>query len=167
MQMAQFECPKHWNPSVPFISGVGWTPFSDNWFSGAIRMVSPVWKCKSWKFIRTKVTQQDANDPVWMPQALRPLCLLHFLSWENSLFWLLALWGNKNGLPSMKVQKLNIYKNKSDSTGCKWPSLNAPGTEAPLSHPILKLGEFPFPLLALWGNKNWPPSMKVKKLEIF
>ena len=25
----------------------------------------------------------------------------------------------------------------------------------------------PFQLLALWGNKNWPPSMKVKKLKIF
>ena len=24
----------------------------------------------------------------------------------------------------------------------------------------------PFPLMALWGNKNWPSSMKVKKLEI-
>ena len=25
--------------------------------------------------------------------------------------------------------------------------------------------EIPFPLLALWGNKNWPTSMKVKKLK--
>ena len=24
-----------------------------------------------------------------------------------------------------------------------------------------------FPLLVLWGNRNWPPSMKVKKLETF
>ena len=24
-----------------------------------------------------------------------------------------------------------------------------------------------FPLLALWGNKNWPSSMKVKKMQIF
>ena len=24
-----------------------------------------------------------------------------------------------------------------------------------------------FPLLSLWGNKNWPPSMKVKKMENF
>ena len=22
-----------------------------------------------------------------------------------------------------------------------------------------------FPLLALWGNKDWPPSMKVKELS--
>ena len=26
---------------------------------------------------------------------------------------------------------------------------------------------FLFQLLALWGNKNWPSSMKVKKLKIF
>ena len=25
----------------------------------------------------------------------------------------------------------------------------------------------PFPLLALWGNKNWPPSMKKKIMKIF
>ena len=27
------------------------------------------------------------------------------------------------------------------------------------------LYEPPLPLLALWGNKNWPPSMKVNKME--
>ena len=26
---------------------------------------------------------------------------------------------------------------------------------------------FPFPIISLWGNKNWLPSMKVKELEIF
>ena len=25
----------------------------------------------------------------------------------------------------------------------------------------------PFPLLALWGNKSWPPSMKMKKIQKF
>ena len=44
----------------------------------------------------------------------------------------------------MKVQKLGNFGNKSGLTGCKWSSLNAPGTQTPLSHPILKLGEFPF-----------------------
>ena len=84
-----------------------------------------------------------------------------------SLFSILALWGNKNWPPSMKVKKLDNSQNKSGSTGCKWSSLNAPGTENPLSHPLLGLGEFQFLLLALWGIKNWPPSMKVKKLENF
>ena len=82
----------------------------------------------------------------------------------NPPFPLLALWGNKNWPPSMKLKKLKIFWNKMGSMGCKWSSLNAPGTENPLSHSILKLDESPFPLLALWGNKNWPPSMKVKKL---
>ena len=67
----------------------------------------------------------------------------------------------------MKVKKLENVWDKSGLTGCKWSGLNAPGTETPLSHPILKLDEFPFPQLALWGNKNWLPSMKVEKLNNF
>ena len=101
--MAQFKCPRHWNPSMSSISGVGWTPLSDYWPSGVIRMGSPVWNCKSWKFIKTKVTQQDANSPVWLPQALKPLCLIHFWSWENSLFPLLAFWEIWTG------RKENVY----------------------------------------------------------
>ena len=31
-----------------------------------------------------------------------------------------------------------------------------------------EVGRIPlFPLLTLWGNKNWPPSMKANKLENF
>ena len=74
--------------------------------------------------------------------------------------------GNKNWPPSMKVKKLETFQNKGSLKGFKWSSLNAPGTKTPLSHPILKLGEFPIPpLLALWGNKNWPRSMEVKKVQ--
>ena len=69
--------------------------------------------------------------------------------------------------PSIKVEKLEISQDKMGSKDCKWSSLNAPGTENPLSHPVLKLDEFPFPIIGLWGNKNQPPSMKVKKLKIF
>ena len=68
----------------------------------------------------------------------------------------------------MKVKKLENLYHKSGLKGCIWSRMNAPGTPTPLSHPILKLGEFPFPIispLGLWGNKNWPSSMKVKKLE--
>ena len=44
--------------------------------------------------------------------------------------------------------------------------LNAPSFESPWSN--FEFGRIPlFPLLALWGNKNWLPSMKVKKNEIF
>ena len=133
-----------------------------------------------------------------MPQAPKSLCLIQFLSWENSLSCILALWGNKNwppqyegekdriiwecerckglqmvqfdspwhlkssvsssfkvgwipfshywpsgviriGLPSMKVKKFETFQNKRGSTCCKWPNLNAPGTQTPLYHPIPEL----------------------------
>ena len=99
-----------------------------------------------------------------MLQALKTLCLIQFWSWMNSLFPLLALWGNKNWPPSMKVKKLKIFWNKMGSMGCKGSSLNTPGTENSLCHSILKLDESPFPI---WGNKNWPPSIKFKKLKTF
>ena len=71
-----------------------------------------------------------------MPQALRPLSIIHIGSWEKSPFPLLALWGNKNWLPGMKVKKLEKFQNKMGLKGCNWSSLNAPGTETSLSHPI-------------------------------
>ena len=67
----------------------------------------------------------------------------------------------------MKVKKLEKFQNKMGLKGCKWSSLNAPGTETPQSHPYWELGDSPFPLLALWGNKIGLPSMKVKKFEKF
>ena len=145
--MAQFECPRHWKPSVSFSFEVGWIPFSHYWPSGVIRNGSPVWKWKRWKSFRTKGAEWAANGPVWMPQALKTICLIQFWSCVNSLFPLLALWGNKNGLPSMKVKKVQKYQNKMGWMGCKWSSLNAPGIENPLSHSILKLGELHFPII--------------------
>ena len=149
--MVQFECPRHWNPSVSPISGVGRIPFSDYWPSGVIRMGSPVWRWKSWTNFRMWEVQRAANGPVWMPKALKPLCLIQFWSWKNSLFPLLALWGNKNWPPSMKVKKVENFQNKSGLKGCKWSSLNAPGTEYPLSHPVLKLSTFHFPIIVPLG----------------
>ena len=104
------------------------------------------------KNIRVKWAERAVN-PVWMPQALKlkPLCLIQFQGWENSLFPLLALWGNKNWPTSMKVKKLKIFWNKMGSMDCKWSSLNAPGTQTPLPHPILKLGEVPFPIVSPLG----------------
>ena len=68
----------------------------------------------------------------------------------------------------MKVKKLEIFENKNGSKACKWSRLNGPGTEISLSHSILELDEFPFPIInPLWGNKNWPPIMKVKMIENF
>ena len=80
-----------------------------------------------------KGAQQAANGPVWMAPALKTHCVILFWSWENPLFPLLALWGNKNWLPSMKGKKLENYQNKRGLTGCKWSSLNSSGTENPLT----------------------------------
>ena len=38
-----------------------------------------------------------------MPQALKPLCLVQIWSWMNSLFSLLALWGNNSGRPKEEL----------------------------------------------------------------
>ena len=54
LQMVQFECPRHWKPSVSSTFGVGRIPFSHYWPSGVIRIGLPVWKWKSWKISRTK-----------------------------------------------------------------------------------------------------------------
>ena len=64
---------------------------------------------------------------------------------------LLAPWDNKNWPPGMKVKKLEFYGNKSGLKGCKWSSLNAPGTENPLSHSVLGLEEFPFLIIGPLG----------------
>ena len=79
-----------------------------------------------------------------MAQALKPLSLIHIGKGKFSQLPLLALWGNKNWLPSMKWKKLKIFQNKMGLKGCKWSSLKAPGTETPLHHPILRLEDFPF-----------------------
>ena len=151
MQMVQFECPRHWTPFVSSTFEVGRIPFSHYWPSGVIRIGLPVWKWKSWKISKTRGFQRDANGPVWMPQALKTFSLIHFWSWMNSLFPLLALWGNKNWPPSMKVKKVENFHNKRGLKGCKWSNLNAPGTENPLSYSILGLGEFPFLIIGLSG----------------
>ena len=72
-----------------------------------------------------------------MFQALKTNCLILFWSWENSLFPLLALWGNRNWLPSMKVKQLEICFNKIGLKRCKWSSLNVPSTESWYPAPYL------------------------------
>ena len=62
----------------------------------------------------------------------------------------------------MKVKEMENFQNKRGLKGCKWSSLNAPGTETPLSHPFLKLGELPSEVIGIGL-----PSMKGEKLQIF
>ena len=86
-----------------------------------------------------------------MPQALKPLSLIHIGKGEILPTPIIGLWGNKNGLPSMKVQKLKIFQNNIGLKGCKLSSLNAPGTESLVSH-------------SGWDNSNFPSSWGIKKL---
>ena len=101
-----------------------------------------------------------------VPGTETPLCH-SLLELEISLFSLLALWGNKNWPPSIKVKQIENFQNKMGLKGCMWSSLNTPGTETPLSHSLLELEIALFSLLALSGNKNWPPSAEVKQIENF
>ena len=57
-----------------------------------------------------------------------------YKNWEAPVFW-----GNKNGLPSMKVKKFEKFQNKICLKGSKWSSLKAPATEIPLCHPYWEL----------------------------
>ena len=67
----------------------------------------------------------------------------------------------------MKVKKLETFYNKSGLKGCKLSNVIGTGTGNLLCHPLLGLGEFPFPIIGPRGNKNWPPSMKVTKVGKF
>ena len=53
-----------------------------------------------------------ANILVWLPQVCKVAPLIQFLSWVIPLFQLLALWGNKNWPPSMKVGMMKKSFNK-------------------------------------------------------
>ena len=52
----------------------------------------------------------------------------------------------------MKVKKLYNLENKISLTGCKWSTLNAPGTQTLLSSPFLELFEFPFLIISPLGE---------------
>ena len=55
------------------------------------------------------------------------------------------------GLSSMKVKKLENLENKIGLTGCKWSSLNAIGTETPLSCSGWENSIFPFSVFLSLG----------------
>ena len=43
----------------------------------------------------------------------------------------------RNGIPSIKLRTIENFWDKISLTGCKWSSLNAPGTDTPVSHSFL------------------------------
>ena len=79
------------------------------------------------------------------------LVSLNFGVGRIPFFSLLALWGNKIGLPIMKVKKFEKFKHKLGLGGCIWSSLMAQGIKTHLSHPILELEEFPFLIIGPLG----------------
>ena len=87
-----------------------------------------------------------SRHPNPLPHSFLELGEFSFLHMSplDSLFSILALWGNKKWPPSMKVEKMEIFGNNMSLIGCKWSSLNAPSTQNPLSHSFLEVGEFPF-----------------------
>ena len=63
----------------------------------------------------------------------------------------------------MKVKKMENFQNKRGLMGCKWSSLNAPGTETPLSHSVLELGEFPFPIIRPKSRSRLAPVFELEE----
>ena len=53
-----------------------------------------------------------ANDPMLMPQAQKPHCLIHIGSWKISLLSLLTLLGNKKWAPSIDGLNFENCQNK-------------------------------------------------------
>ena len=121
IQVVQFDWPRHSNPS-----GLGDFNFlTISQSSGKIR------NCEREKFGKLLRKLQ-----IFQFEFSRHFGLTHFWSRVNSTFSPLALWGNKNWPPSMKRKKLENFQNKRRLMGCKWSSLNGPGTQTPLSHPV-------------------------------
>ena len=166
--MVQFECPRHWKPSVSFTFGVGWTPFSHYWPSGVIRIGLPVWRWKRWNNFGMWEVQRAAKGPVWMPQALKPLCLIQFWSWKNSLFPLLALWGNKNWPPQYEGEKDGIIWECERCKGLQMVQFECPRHPNPSVSSNFEVGWIPFSHywpsgeirigLPVWKRKLWKSS---------
>ena len=71
---------------------------------------------------------------------------------ETSLFYpFLAFWNLElresplltRVIRNCKYEHFEYFKNKIGLVGSKWSSLNTPGKETPLSHPILELAKLP------------------------
>ena len=67
----------------------------------------------------------------------------------------------------MKVKKLEIFWSKIGSNGWKWSSLNAPGTQCSLYHPILNLGEISFLNIGPSGVLRMDPQYESEKVGKF
>ena len=134
-------------------------PFYSFLASGVIRnWHSPVWSQKL-EIFGTKSAKQAPIRPVWMPWALKPLCLIQFL--VNPFFslsvsgvirnWHSPVWMSKVGnfLEQNQLYRLRLVKFKCLRYWNPCVSFN--------------FGWIPFPMFcpcsflppSLWGNKKW------------
>ena len=65
----------------------------------------------------------------------------------------------------MKVRKLEKFQNKMELKGCKWSSLNAKGTEGPLSHPCWERGNSPNSKIEWARGFSVPLAFKLDHLQ--
>ena len=73
-------------------------------------------------------TETPVSHPLLVDFLFSPCCF-HYSS----------LWGNKKTeAPSRKVRKVEHFSNQISLTGRKWSSLNAPGSQTPWCHQVLK-----------------------------
>ena len=108
--------------------------------------------CRREGFLRFKgcLSKSLIHSPS-IPKVCKVAPLIQFLGWVIPLSQLLALWGNKNWPPSIKVKKLEILGRKMGLNGCKYSSLVAPSMQSCPSHSILELGDSSFPIISPLG----------------
>ena len=91
-----------------------------------------------------------------MPQALKPLCLIHF--WLNPFFSFSPLRGNKKWEPQYKDEEVGKILGQNQLNRLQMVQFECPRYRNPCVSFILE--EFPYGVI-----DNWTPSMKVKKFE--
>ena len=142
---------------------MGNSPNSHNWPSGVIRMGSPVWKWKSWKNSVSREVLCPALFQFECPRHSKPSVSFSFgVGWiPFSHYWPSGV--KRIGLPVWKWKSWKYWGIKvalRDANDSDWMAralkllclIQFWGWKNPL-----------FPLLVIWGNKNWPPSMKIEQ----
>ena len=122
---------------------------------------------KRWKCFRTKSADQVANGPVWMPQVLKPLCLIHFSRVPLSHFQPSSLWGNKRWFIMGGWVKRWKHFGKKPARQAENVPLWMPQVLQPLC--LIDFSRIPFSHFlpsSLGGNKKWFIMVGwVKKVE--
>ena len=138
--MVQDWCPRHSKPSVSFSFGVGRMSLFSILALWGNKNWPPQYECEKYG----KFSKSERCKGLQMVQFDSPWHLKSSVSSSFKVGWIpfSHYWPSgviRIGLPSMKVKKFETFQNKRGSTCCKWPNLNAPGTQTPLYHPIPEL----------------------------